>query len=103
MAIQIFGEMLHYPETDYVTEFPSPASLKNMIVISTKPPKEYPQSDSVINNHASNGSESSEEYESWGQELQDSIMAKLKNENNVRDSISFISFFLQRRKKIICS
>ncbi|XP_004500489.1 phosphoinositide phospholipase C 6 [Cicer arietinum] len=82
MAIQIFGEMLHYPETDYVTEFPSPASLKNMIVISTKPPKEYPQSDSVINNHASNGSESSEEYESWGQELQDSIMAKLKNENN---------------------
>ncbi|XP_061376618.1 phosphoinositide phospholipase C 6-like [Gastrolobium bilobum] len=77
MATQIFGEMLYYPETDCLTEFPSPESLKNRVVISTKPPKEYQESDSS-SNHEPNGSDSSEE-ESWGQALSDS-MAKLKNE-----------------------
>lgn len=81
MVTKIFGEMLHCPETDNVTEFPSPASLKSKIVLSTKPPKEYPQCDNVTN-PVSNESESSEE-EPWGQELQDS-MAKLKIEEKVR-------------------
>ncbi|KAI5407613.1 hypothetical protein KIW84_053751 [Lathyrus oleraceus] len=81
MAIQIFGEMLYCPETDYLTEFPSPASLKNMVVISTKPPKESPQSEGTRHD-VSNGSESSED-ESW--ELQDS-MAKVKTiDKNVSD------------------
>ncbi|CAI8597339.1 unnamed protein product [Vicia faba] len=81
MAIQIFGEMLYCPKTDYLTEFPSPASLKNMIVISTKPPKESPQSERATHD-VSNGSESSED-ESW--EFQDS-MAKLKTiDKNVSD------------------
>lgn len=82
MATKIFGEMLHCPQTDYVTEFPSPESLKNKIVISTKPPKENPQSDS-ISKLVSNGSESSEE-ESWGLELPDSV-AQLKTEDTVRE------------------
>lgn len=78
MANQIFGEMLYCPTTDCITEFPSPASLKNMVLISTKPPKEFPQTD-CANNHVSNGSESSED-ETWGQEQQDS-MAIQKNED----------------------
>lgn len=84
MVTKIFGEMLHCPETDNVTQFPSPASLKNKIVLSTKPPKEYPQSDNVIINPVSIESESSEE-EPWGQELQDS-MAQLKIEERVRET-----------------
>lgn len=89
MAIQIFGEMLYCPETDYLTEFPSPASLKNMVVISTKPPKESPQSEGTRHD-VSNGSESSGD-ESW--ELQDS-MAKLKTNDNVSESIIYINNFI---------
>ncbi|XP_061351668.1 phosphoinositide phospholipase C 6-like [Gastrolobium bilobum] len=41
MTTQIFGDMLYYPQTDPLTEFPTPESLKDRILISTKPPKEY--------------------------------------------------------------
>lgn len=41
MLTQIIGEMLYYPETDSMEKFPSPESLKDRILISTKPPKEY--------------------------------------------------------------
>jgi phosphatidylinositol phospholipase C delta len=41
MTTQIFGDMLYFPQTDPMTEFPSPESLKDRILISTKPPKEY--------------------------------------------------------------
>ncbi|KAJ1380742.1 PLC-like phosphodiesterase, TIM beta/alpha-barrel domain superfamily [Sesbania bispinosa] len=44
MATQIFGELLYYPQTDSLTEFPTPESLKGRILISTKPPKEYLES-----------------------------------------------------------
>lgn len=42
MLSRILGEALYYPRTsDALIEFPSPESLKNRIIISTKPPKEY--------------------------------------------------------------
>lgn len=41
MITEIFGEMLYYPTSEGLTEFPSPESLKHRIIISTKPPKEY--------------------------------------------------------------
>lgn len=41
MVIQIFGEMLYYPESGCLEEFPSPEALKYRIILSTKPPKEY--------------------------------------------------------------
>lgn len=44
MVTQIFGELLYYPETDSLVEFPTPESLKGRILISTKPPKEYLES-----------------------------------------------------------
>ncbi|XP_020205631.1 phosphoinositide phospholipase C 6 [Cajanus cajan] len=44
MITQIFGDMLYYPQTDLVTEFPTPESVKGRILISTKPPKEYLES-----------------------------------------------------------
>lgn len=83
MATEIFGETLYFPETDHLTEFPSPESLKKRIIISTKPPKEYQQSDS-IRKPMPNGSEPSEE-ESWGPELPDSV-AKLKTEDRVSEA-----------------
>jgi len=36
-----FGELLYYPKSEVLEEFPSPESLKGRIIISTKPPKEY--------------------------------------------------------------
>lgn len=39
--------MLYYPESNTLGEFPSPESLKQRIIISTKPPKEYLEKDHV--------------------------------------------------------
>ncbi|OWM87425.1 hypothetical protein CDL15_Pgr022536 [Punica granatum] len=44
MVTEIFGDLLHYPGGEGLVEFPSPESLKNKIIISTKPPKEYLES-----------------------------------------------------------
>jgi phosphatidylinositol phospholipase C delta len=41
MVTKIFGAMLYIPESEYITEFPSPESLKKRVLISTKPPTEY--------------------------------------------------------------
>ena len=41
MVTETFGDMLFRPETEYLSEFPSPEQLKKRIIISTKPPKEY--------------------------------------------------------------
>lgn len=41
MVTQTFGEMLYYPDSQCLKEFPSPEALKHKIVLSTKPPKEY--------------------------------------------------------------
>ncbi|KAL9332614.1 hypothetical protein ACSQ67_002224 [Phaseolus vulgaris] len=47
MATQVFGELLHIPQTDSLTEFPSPESMKGRILISTKPPKEFLESNEM--------------------------------------------------------
>ncbi|XP_061351658.1 phosphoinositide phospholipase C 6-like isoform X1 [Gastrolobium bilobum] len=73
MATKIFGDMLYYPQSDCLTEFPSPESLKYRVVISTKPPKECFESNGIKDNSVCpmrNGSESSEE-ESWEKESPD--------------------------------
>lgn len=76
MATKIFGQTLFYPEADCITltEFPSPESLKNRVIISTKPPKEHFVSNRIKDNGnfpTVNESESSDD-ESWGKESSDS-------------------------------
>ncbi|GMI72602.1 hypothetical protein like AT2G40116 [Hibiscus trionum] len=71
MINQTFESMLYHPDTDCLTEFPSPESLKYRIMISTKPPKEYLESrlkesddeNSPKETNESEGSESEEEDE----------------------------------------
>jgi phosphatidylinositol phospholipase C, delta len=41
MIKETFGDMLYVPSDEPMKEFPSPEDLKNKIIISTKPPKEY--------------------------------------------------------------
>ncbi|KAJ8528431.1 hypothetical protein K7X08_022123 [Anisodus acutangulus] len=43
-VIQVFREMLYYPRSECLEEFPSPEELKHRIILSTKPPKEYLES-----------------------------------------------------------
>lgn len=44
MVLQVFGDMLYYPDTEHPKEFPSPEELKGRVLLSTKPPKEYLES-----------------------------------------------------------
>lgn len=46
MITETFGDMLFSP-SESLKELPSPESLRNRILISTKPPKEYLQSKEV--------------------------------------------------------
>lgn len=119
MATQIFGDLLYLPETTCLREFPSPESLKNKIIISTKPPKEYLQSRSIKDRTSSpvtEGSESSEEESLWGQDSTDSVTDQLETEEKVRVeteigihifALLFISFvclcclYMDGRKKVI--
>ncbi|KAL7184301.1 hypothetical protein ACSBR2_026453 [Camellia fascicularis] len=45
MVIETFGELLYYPAPGCMEEFPSPEALKHRIILSTKPPKEYLESE----------------------------------------------------------
>lgn len=68
MVSEVFGEMLFTPPPgECLKEFPSPASLKKRIIISTKPPKEYKKSkddEAVEKKDRSLGDE-----EVWGREV----------------------------------
>ncbi|XP_030524527.1 phosphoinositide phospholipase C 2-like [Rhodamnia argentea] len=48
MVTKTFQSTLHRPDPDQPAEFPSPESLKGKILISTKPPKEYLESQTNI-------------------------------------------------------
>ena len=41
MVLEVFGDILYYPESKHLQEFPSPEALKGCVLLSTKPPKEY--------------------------------------------------------------
>ncbi|XP_062215940.1 phosphoinositide phospholipase C 4-like isoform X2 [Phragmites australis] len=44
MVLEVFGDILYYPESKHLQEFPSPEALKGRVILSTKPPKEYLES-----------------------------------------------------------
>ncbi|KAK8940047.1 Phosphoinositide phospholipase C 4 [Platanthera guangdongensis] len=71
MVIDTFGDMLYYPNSDHVTEFPSPELLKKKIILSTKPPKEYLESKSFKEENKSQTGKTSNEEEAWGKEVPD--------------------------------
>lgn len=77
MVTETFGEMLYYPDSDILKEFPSPESLKKRVIISTKPPKEYLESKSFKDGDVQKDSND----EAWGNEvgdLQDEIESATK-------------------------
>lgn len=71
MVIDTFGDMLYYPKSEHVTEFPSPELLKKKIILSTKPPKEYLESKTFKEENGSQTGKASNEEEAWGKEVPD--------------------------------
>ncbi|XP_072982936.1 phosphoinositide phospholipase C 2-like isoform X1 [Typha latifolia] len=72
MVTETFGDILYYPDSDSLQEFPSPEALKKRILLSTKPPKEYLEAKSLEEKdvNSQNGKEPNEE-EAWGKEIPD--------------------------------
>ncbi|XP_008220858.1 PREDICTED: phosphoinositide phospholipase C 4-like isoform X2 [Prunus mume] len=66
MLIETFEDMLFYPESEFVKEFPSPEQLKYRIIISTKPPLEYRKAQTA--NRKGDDLHKSEEEDLWGKE-----------------------------------
>lgn len=71
MITQTFGDMLFSPGAECLKEFPSPASLKKRVIISTKPPKEYLKTKEVEKEGKTNKESNSAEAEAWGREVSD--------------------------------
>ncbi|XP_010253735.1 PREDICTED: phosphoinositide phospholipase C 2-like isoform X2 [Nelumbo nucifera] len=67
MLTQTFRDALFTPGSEGLEEFPSPESLKQRIVISTKPPKEYLQA----KEKESDSQKDSADEENWGNEVND--------------------------------
>jgi phosphatidylinositol phospholipase C delta len=72
MITQTFGDMLYYHDSQGCQEFPSPEELKEKILISTKPPKEYLEAnDTKEKDNGEKGKDSDEDV--WGKEPEDLI------------------------------
>lgn len=72
MITKTFGDLLYYPKSEGLEEFPSPESLKGHIIISTKPPKEYleAKTDEVQGNGDEEKLKTPDE-EPWGDDIPD--------------------------------
>uniref|UniRef100_A0A0D6R555 Phosphoinositide phospholipase C n=1 Tax=Araucaria cunninghamii TaxID=56994 RepID=A0A0D6R555_ARACU len=70
MISQTFGELLYYPDSETMEEFPTPESLKGRILISTKPPKEYLESKPAeVEENEEKLKKKTPDEEPWGDEI----------------------------------
>ncbi|GMP69398.1 hypothetical protein CsSME_00028681 [Camellia sinensis var. sinensis] len=69
MVIETFGELLYYPASGCLEEFPSPEALKHRIILSTKPPKEYLESEGPTEKDSSTEAASGKESPDLAAEL----------------------------------
>ncbi|XP_028792784.1 phosphoinositide phospholipase C 2 [Neltuma alba] len=70
MVTQTFGDILFYPGSEVLKEFPSPESLKKRIIISTKPPKEFLQAkEAKEKEDESQKGKALGDEEAWGKEV----------------------------------
>lgn len=72
MITKTFGDLLYYPKSDVLEEFPSPESLKGRIIISTKPPKEYLEAKTTeVQGNGDKEKLEAPDEEPWGDEVPD--------------------------------
>ncbi|XP_076928675.1 phosphoinositide phospholipase C 4-like [Bidens hawaiensis] len=65
MITETFGSMLFSPESENIEELPSPEDLKYRILISTKPPKEYLETDDVSRSSSQKSQVSDVDDDAW--------------------------------------
>ncbi|XP_076933057.1 phosphoinositide phospholipase C 4-like [Bidens hawaiensis] len=65
MITETFGSMLFSPESENLEELPSPENLKYRILISTKPPKEYLETDDVSRSSSQKSQVSDVDDDAW--------------------------------------
>ncbi|URE05943.1 phospholipase C [Musa troglodytarum] len=82
MVTLIFGDMLYYPESDSLEEFPSPESLMNRVIISTKPPKEYLEAKKITakEDDSQKSGQVSNDEETWGNDIEDLKASSASND-----------------------
>lgn len=68
MISETFEETLFLPDSECFKELPSPESLKQRVMISTKPPKEYNEAKDAKEDSQGPSKDSGDE-EAWGKEL----------------------------------
>ncbi|KAJ4764184.1 Phosphoinositide phospholipase C [Rhynchospora pubera] len=72
MVTEVLGNTLYYPDTEHLKEFPSPEFLKNRIILSTKPPKEYLQAKTFKERDVEHSDlKKKNEEAAWGREVPD--------------------------------
>lgn len=71
MVTQTFGDVLFSPGPECLKEFPSPKSLKQRVIISTKPPKEYLQAKKPTEKEVDSQRGKAGDEEAWGKEVPD--------------------------------
>ncbi|XP_022730849.1 phosphoinositide phospholipase C 5-like [Durio zibethinus] len=89
MVTQTFGNMLFYPDSDCVQEFPSPEELKYRIVISTKPPKEYLEDISLSGRRSNSHTEKDSDEDIWGRMSADLTYDDEKSDCDTSEHIQY--------------
>ncbi|KAL6644878.1 hypothetical protein ACP70R_016486 [Stipagrostis hirtigluma subsp. patula] len=89
MVLEVFGDILYYPESKHLQEFPSPEALRGRIILSTKPPKEYLEAkDSSMKERdvEPQFKKGESEEAAWGTEvpdIQDELQVANKNDDDL--------------------
>lgn len=95
MVVETFGDMLYYPDTESLKEFPSPEALKERIIISTKPPKEYLEAKNVKENDDGTQEEKESDEEAWGKEVPD-LQTELEYAKVLIAKLQFLFIIIHR-------
>ncbi|XP_021666256.2 phosphoinositide phospholipase C 2 isoform X2 [Hevea brasiliensis] len=101
MVTKTFGKMLFCPESDQMKEFPSPESLKKRVMISTKPPKEYVETQNSKEKDTRQKSRKSSKKEHWEDEKAAStIEIEIETETDDKDQLVQIEHIPDEEEEI---
>lgn len=88
MLNETFGDLLFYPKSDSLEEFPSPEDLMLRILISTKPPKKFLEPKTLSDKDKDQLQKETEE-EPWGEEVSD-----LKADSSAEYKVPQVEFII---------
>ncbi|KAL4587187.1 hypothetical protein LXL04_000054 [Taraxacum kok-saghyz] len=90
MVMETFGDALYYSGSDAITKYPSPESLKNRIIVSTKPPKELLDTSKSMTESQENSvkiMKTTSEEDPWGMEICDPLIKPKASDKDQNDEV----------------